>query len=688
MQKLLELAILADQLREGIAELISQSGVIYPGPVSPPAKPITQITIENLGDLQVNVPVTFGHVFAQGHLPSGMGLKDAQLDVKATHPDGSVRHGVISVVLPKLGKDEHLVFPLVPEKIAKDVAKEIIPTTSLALEVTITIGGRKYTAERAVGEVWLNGPIVQELYGNVPLQDETNKPHPHLSTRLALRMYENGARRFDVSIENAWAYEAAPQNFTYGVTIAVAGKVVFSQTSLTHYHHARWRKVFWMGESPNVHVRHDTAYLIASRAVPNYDQSIKFTEQSFADGAKSWAKAGKAPMETGLTMRSMPTTGGRGDIGIMPSWASAYLLTMDKGLKEATIETANLAGSFPMHYRDKDTGQPVSLIDYPYMTLAGNPGDTYNPVTKKREAFPVATSKDVTTPNKPDIPHHPGLPYLPYLVTGDLYHLEELQFWAMYCVFNANPGAKYRDGIKGLLKSEQTRGEAWGLRTIGQAAYITPDSDRLKSHFNQIVDSNLDWYNAEYTDNPNANKLGALVHGYAVIYKVDGKKLSLGPWQDDFFASVIGQLSDFGYEKATKLLKWKTKFVTQRMIGEGACPTHAASYSLRVRATETGPIFDTIGQALRAMDTPNGPLFLGLGCGTEAQAKALGLEVGEMTGYAAGNQGYPAIMQSALAYAADYYGEQGKQAWQKFMSRSVKPDYSKGPQFALLPRNL
>jgi hypothetical protein len=43
-------------------------------------------------------------------------------------------------------------------------------------------------------------------------------------------------------------------------------------------------------------------------------------------------------------------------------------------------------------------------------------------------------------------------------------------------------------------------------------------------------------------------------------------------------------------------------------------------------------------------------------------------------------------MQPALAYGADALGDAGKKAWAQFMARSVKPDYSTGPQFAIVPR--
>ena len=57
-----------------------------------------------------------------------------------------------------------------------------------------------------------------------------------------------------------------------------------------------------------------------------------------------------------------------------------------------------------------------------------------------------------------------------------------------------------------------------------------------------------------------------------------------------------------------------------------------------------------------------------------------------MSGYASSAIGYPSNMQPALAYAVDALGEPGRKAWDLFMARSIKPDYSGAPQFAIVPR--
>ncbi len=673
-------------------------------PTTPPstdtgvAGAVTDVRFESTSSTaQTNVPVTFGQVFAPGHLAANGSLSGRldngatvplQLDIKAKHPDGSVRHAVISAVLPSLAAGEVRTMNLVRSTISSAAAPAVSALLNAGFTTSFdaTIGGVRYTAsadeliKKAAPTTWLNGSTVGEWQVSAPLKTSSGAEHPHLSARFAVRWYNAVKKaRVDVTIENDWAYEPSPQNFTYDAQILVGGSAVYTKAALEHYHHARWRKVFWWnGTAPQVNIKHNTGYLIASRAVPNYDQSLSITEKALSEMKKDWTAANTEPMGTGLTTKYMPQTGGRADIGLLPQWAAVYLLSMDQRAREATLGTGELAGSFSSHYRDKKTGQPISLIDYPYMTRLGTPGDTYNPKTKTREVFPTCPSALCDNPYKHDVSHQPSLAYLPYMLTGDHFFLEEMQFWGMFNVFNANPG--YRENIKGLLKPEQVRGQAWAMRTLAQLAYITPDSDRLKQHFTQILDSNLAWYNTNYTDNPAANKLGVLVNGYAVVYL---EKSGLAPWQDDFFTSAIGHASELGFSEATRLLKWKAKFPVDRMVAPGACWIDGSIYSMRVRASETAPFFSTMAEAYEAS---HDSAFNKLACGGADMAKALKLTVGEMTGYSSAAAGYPSNMQPALAYAADVGGAQGKQAWEQFMKRSVKPNYAGSPQFAIVPR--
>lgn len=676
-----------------------------PAPVDPPAPPvppvvvtpITSLVVQNLGAAQTNVPVTIGQVFAPGDLPAGMALAarfeegplPIQMDVKATHPDGSIRHAVLSAVVPHLHPLELRELQLVNSG-KKEIRDDGPPVQEIPqVSVFVVVDGTRY---RAVPDApllqWLVGPIVDETHFAYTFHSTAGGVHPHLHARFGIRTYAGGRTRVEVVTENDWAYEPSPQNFTYDVLVTVGGKDVYEQKGLQHRHHSRWRKLFWLGEEPRVHVKHDVPYLLDTRALPNYDRNQVVSEKLLARFVSEWTGPKIEPMGLGLATPGMPAPGAHRDIGLLPNWGAAHLLSMDPRAAMVDLGTADLAGSWSMHYRDKNTGLPVSLIDYPYMTIYGRSTDTKNPKTGKYEAFPALPKGAGGTAH--DSAHQPSLAYLPYLLTGDHYYLEELHFWGMWNVFQTNPG--YRKNVKGLLLREQVRGQAWGMRTLGQAAYITPDAHPLKGHFAAILDSNLAAYHAEYITNPNVNKLGVVAHANAVVYNIDDplterveEDNAIGVFQDEFFTSVFGFLTDMGFAAAKPLLEYKIQFAIGRLIGEGVNWQSAATYSYRVRPAPGEPFYETIGEAFRATV---GPAAAAVWDDDAAFAKARGMKLGDLGGYSSLTTGFRANLQPALAYAADYGGERGKQAWAKFMQSTVKPDYGLGSQFAVVPRSV
>jgi hypothetical protein len=696
---------------------------------------LTTVAIQSTASsAQSAVPITFGQVFARGDLPAETGLEavvgeehwPVQVDVKARHDDGSVRHAILSLVVPRLDAGATTEMALV--RSGGDLAAHTWPTqrelmhAGFSAHVRVVVDGRTYHASpnQALwskrGSTWLRGAVAGEWLVDVPLSDDAGVAHPHLSARFAVRWYPRQARaRVDVVLENTWAYEPDPRNATYDVDVHVGGARVYEKPGLTHYAHSRWRKSFWWGSEPMLNVRHDIRYLVTSGALPRYDLAVHPSASALDALATSWSAAPKEPMAPGLANPAMPMTGGRADIAPLPQWAALYLLSMDARAKAATLATSDLAGSWPIHYRDKNTGRPVSLADYPYMTLLGRPGDTFNPRTGRSEAFPPCVPC-TTEPYsyQPDSAHQPSLSYLPYLVTGDHYQLEELQFWANYNLLQANP--YYRDFEKGIVKWDQIRGQAWSLRTLGQAAYITPDDDPMKAYFVERVHHNVAWYQSTYVDaRPNA--LGVLdgsgqYVGPAIAYNTPmGPATGIAPWMDDFFTWSVGYLATgLGFADALPLARWKGAFAVGRMTDPSYCWIDAAVYALAVRPAAGLPLYTDLKQAYLAtmqgtdafghpvpLVNSTGARYLDQPCASSAQAdwrtqqdKDLGVHripwvAGEMTGYAAVPSGYPSNMQPALAIAVDTGVPNAASAWSLFGSRPVKPDYSQAPQWAVVP---
>ncbi|WP_019140762.1 hypothetical protein [Noviherbaspirillum massiliense] len=708
------------------------SGYQDQGPVPVPVGgTITNIRVASSAAAdRTSIPITFGQVFSKGavaptdtlvgKLDDGSVLP-LQLNTKATHADGSVRHAVISAVLPALSAGQARTIVLTKGAGSTGpqagVSLDALLNAGFTASVSVDLGGQTYAVSadallKSGGyTTWISGPIAGEWMVSAPMKDAQGNAHPHLSARFAIRAYAGLRKaRVDVTVENDWAYEPNPQNLTYDARVLVGGQTAYFRSGLKHFHHARWRKTLWWGEAPEVELQHDTRYLIASRAVPNYDTSVVVSADALADLDRNWSQSDTSPMGAGIVTTHMPTTGGRGDIGPLPQWGAMYLLSMDRRARKVTLGVGDLAGSWPIHYRDKNTGRPVSLNDYPYMTLLGRVGDTRNPQTGKYEWFPDC-SGDCDSILHPDSAHQPSLAYLPYLVTGDYYYLEELHFWANWNVVRQNP--EYRGYAKGLVRPDEVRAQAWSLRTLGHAAYITPDDHPMKEYFSRLVDNNLDWYNATFSEG-NPNKLGVIdgsgdFSGRPVYETTpNGENTGISSWMDDFVTWSAGHLAELGFTKAQPFLAWKARYPVLRMTDPGYCWIDGAPYVLAIRPTANSPVYSTIGEAYRAtLRKPDGsPLvnstgakYLDQPCGSQAQADWLtqddrdhGLNTpawvaGQMTGYADSPAGFPSNMQPALAVAATSGIPNAANAWNVFSKRSVKPDYSVQPQWNIIPRN-
>jgi hypothetical protein len=450
--------------------------------------------------------------------------------------------------------------------------------------------GREASKEASGGtRAWLEGPLATELSLSMPFLAEDGEPHPRLAARFDVRVQADRRVRTDAAVENVRTYGAEPRNEQYDVTIASGGSIVFHRPGVVHFHHARWHRVFWwdrtaIGGSP-LEARHSPAALVASRAVPSYDLGLNIHPGAMAEAVARTGEAGGEPMGSGLITLYMPTAGGRGDLGLLPHWDVLYLLTMDRRARTIALAQADAAGSAPVHYRDEATDLPVSLDGHPGIALQ------YGEARRLEDSLPMGSNID--TPWTLDGAHQPSLAYVAYLVTGDRYYFEELLFWASWNVGRIDPD--YRDGGVGLVHADELRGQAWTLRTLANAAYITPDRHPMKGYFNEIVARNIAWYVKRYPHNPDpqaAPRLGFL--------SAEDTPDQTAPWQNDFFTLVAGRLIEMGWKEAHPILDWTARFAIGRWTGEahGYCRAMAPAYWLTVRADD-GQVADSWARLFR-----------------------------------------------------------------------------------------
>lgn len=671
---------------------------------------VATLVMEGLGS-QSNVPFTVGQVFHEGHVLPTDGLigelsdgtsVPLQVDFKATHGDGSVRHAVLSGVLPAVAasSSQTLSIKKTFPPAATSAASPLAKLGAHSLTVNVTDGGVAYVASlsEALGGsnvYWLRGPVAHEWVAAMPLQSAADGTgHPHLAARFSFRAYSTGSIKVDLTVENAWAYEPSPRGYTYDVGVAVDGVVGYAKSALTHYPRTRWMKTFWIGVEPALHVKHHTGYLIGSKAVPNYDQTVNVTESVIASLKSKFDVSNNGPLGNGIAVSDQGTTGGRIEIGLIPGWGSMYLLSMDRRAKLITTEMGKLGGSWGTHYRDKTTGRPLTVGDYPYVSNRGTSGETINPATGKTEALPACTATCSNPRVIGDSAHEPAFAYLSYLVTGDYFYLEELIFQSMWNIINMP--VSYRQQAKGLVYREQVRGMAWILRDLADAAYLLPDDDPAKSHLLSMLQANLEDLNGRYiTSSATApNAFGAITTGEA--FPPYGG-LHLAPWQQDFVSSSLG----IAWERklsplADAVLRWKSTFPVGRMTAPGFCWVFGSRYTLKLRDTTTGPLYTTFAQVYQATVSPE---IYATECSSVAMVAAIAAPVpppddrpskaGSMMGYPRSALGYPSNMQPALAFAVDAGLSNAGAAWQIFDNRTekpVSPPYSEHSQFAIVPR--
>lgn len=207
--------------------------IVETGPATAIGSELTTISMQNTdASTQTNIPVTFGQVFSVGALPAtdaavelrapDNSIVPCQLDVKATHQDGSVRHAIISAVLPSLGASESRTFSIL-RKASPIGGAAAIPSDFSGLNAVATIvdtgtdaagpnAGTTYTADAApllaagTYQTWLSGPICSEWIVRAPLKTAGGVEHPDLHARFEIRAYKGQAKaRVHYIIENNWA---------------------------------------------------------------------------------------------------------------------------------------------------------------------------------------------------------------------------------------------------------------------------------------------------------------------------------------------------------------------------------------------------------------------------------------------------------------------------------------------------
>ena len=637
-----------------------------------------------------SLPFTVGHAIRQGDVPAGADVRadipEFQAVVKNRWPDGSAKFAILS------GRVD-----LAPGQWKTITLRGAAPTPAPAPLTPADLASRQVTASVQFGafgtagwtvadwatpqQTLVSGPQMSAWTYRKPLGSD-----PNLAAWLEVRAYKGGHVEVLPWIENGTLMGAASAR-SGTATFTLGGSTRFSAPLdlLGHQRAVLARGdvlTHWLASDPKVVPRHDTAYLMSTRLVPNYFASTPPGSTLFGHLASSYE-----PLAQANFPQAMGSGGYDPSIGLLPEWDVAYLTSgADPRAWRAVMINGHAAGRYGLHFRDAATQRPPRPSSAPKLVLGEGSGIASIGGSSANQFTPRTTG---ASPPGFHASHQPSMGFMAYLLGGWNYHLEQLQFVATANHFKQND--VMRGGAQGILESaagaNTTRGAAWGLRTLAQAAAMTPDGDPLRADLAASINANIDYYHSKYVARP-SNPLG-LVRPYS-NYNAGASPWTSAVWMDDFFTGAFGYLKDLQVHDASRgakldaFLAWKYRSVVGRLGsgGAGSYPyTHAAQYTVPYAPSDaadwaggSGPWYADWGEVARAMDLPT----------TTRAGDPL------VTGYPTSPAGYWGNLLPALAYAVDHGAPGAAEAWNRLVSASNAGVQAEGyrdqPVWSVVPR--
>jgi len=656
----------------------SASGAILHAATVPtptvPADVVGMRLENNTGQAMPSRVVSFGQAFARGDLPPGYGLVataaapasgvlPVQMDVKARHSDGSVRHAVLTIKAPALPASSAVNLMLSRSSTAAGgtllTAQGLLASgynLRLALSgasINTTVNAASVLqAAIASGSVqtWLAGPYAAEYRVSAPLDG-------HLRATFDIRTMADGGTMTDVTVANDYVY-AAPQTYTYSAQLIDKGATVWQADGITQGRFQEWHKNV-LNETAGPHVVFDVGYLEKAGALPNFDLSTGVATNPIQYQLSQLSPAATAPLGSALITEYMGQTGGRDDIGPTTNWSANYLVAQSEATQTIMLANAAAAASIPWHVRETN-GLAVTADTHPGLWI------DYRCSGADCAAGGFDPSQTGWTL---DFSHEPDLSYVPYLVTGSHFYLDQLQAEANATLLSQNPD--YRGPTDLLYVVNQIRGTAWNLRDIVNAAWITPDADPSKNYFVTKSTNNLTGLDSLYVKQQRMSAFSAL-QGFIFGDSLSGTETETSPWEEDFVAMTLSQSAAQGFAGASDLSGWMTNFIAGRFLHgiDGFNPLHGPSYRLDIRDPATGAPLSTWAQFYNVN-------FAGQPAPTE------------LDGYPTDNAGYAAIARAANAALFSSTGSPNAlQAFSYVVSQTpaLYASFQSGNSFNINPR--
>lgn len=546
--------------------------------------------------------VQFHQVFAAGSLPAGSGLAAivdgkavaAQMDVTQRYADESVKAAVVTLAQPGIAAGATAQGML--QKAAPQAAAAVPADSALShgydLKVamgisglgTVTIDAARELATalgNGTAKVVRQGANATEVLVDVAVKDS-------FRVVLDITAFADGSASTQVQFRNDLAMlpDGGDVVFT-GVAITAGGQTQFSKGGFTQHQYQTWSQTVGKDAALSLNVVHDVNHLERIGAVRNYDLHSPIDANllpdmaafmanpsgpwtSVAEPSKAWTNV----LGVNGLVQDMPRTGSRPDIGPTTLGNAAWLVTQDATAAKFALGQAQAAGSVPWHFYDAAHGGHISLKDHPTLWIDYRGGDNGTTALTQQPGSAGGW--------QPETAHQPDLSFTAYMLTGDRYHLDQLNAQASWSVAAGWPEPRLNG--QGIVANaqEQVRAQAWNLRQIDEAAYANPDGSREKAYFSQVAADNWAYLVKEM---PSLTQRQGEIHGILPGVYDD---YVMAPWQQDFFATTAAQAALWGSADARAVLKWQANFLSGRFLSADMDPHNGYAYNLNVWAGAEG----------------------------------------------------------------------------------------------------
>ncbi|HEY0833310.1 MAG TPA: hypothetical protein VGE72_05315 [Azospirillum sp.] len=517
---------------------------VHGAAAGPDLRPFVALSIENLDGrlLAAGRYVSFGHAFRRGDVVAGrhpVVLADdgapvpvQQVDHEAAgHDDGSLSFAAFALKLPRAipagGRAAFRIAATAGEKPRQPSSLSAAALRPFGYRVILAVGGEEWEASLAsaldgpANRIVADGPVCREWRCVTPFR-RGGVAHPDLWCCFHARLHEDGRTvRLAARVGNGWMGNGVNHVIERAVLANAAGPIAgFAWSDIRHTHHSAWFAFdadalpHWTGGRPHVAVRVDARHAADALAVWHYDpamaghigppSAMDYSATRPAGYVPDYVPGDRAGYSANTA--AYGDNADRGELGPLPSWSVAHLLTGSGDWARYDRIHALALATAPILYT-REGGEPPVLVERAYPGLPkpepatgwGANGTIVDP--------PEANGWKGTDRNtagrgpRIDSSHWPNGALSSWLVTGDPWFLDLLIASAVHAVGVVDPDRRRRTvgrrTFSGLVApNNEVRGAAWAMRDLCNAAWLCPDRHPAKPYLEDLVAGNWTWWAA------------------------------------------------------------------------------------------------------------------------------------------------------------------------------------------------